>query len=197
MLIGGIPALIQLRSTVKLRRAKFINKIINITRFDKELTKAMYTIEETDNWYDENFHNGNNIDVSYNICRLLSYFDYICYLYISKNISYKEFRTLKYRVTVIFKSLSAKTYLWNIYHYSMKKMNVECSFINLIDYGIKNNILTKEFKENSTDLYKNIYSKWQNEIIDTDHVSVPDTKFPGVVKKLLTLHRPQVRKSTK
>jgi len=153
--IGGFFALIQWCSSIKLRRAKFINKIINITRFDEGISKTMLIIDydENNNWYDDDFHNSDTA-LEYQIDKLLSYIDYVCYLYSEEIISYNEFIVLEYKVTRICCSNSVQEYLWNLYHYSKIKMNVYCSFINLIDYGIKNKILPDNFKENCTDLFK-------------------------------------------
>ena len=153
--IGGLVAIIQWCSSIKLRRAEFIDKIINITRFDEGISKTMLIIDydENNNWYNDKFHNKNK-ELEYQIDKLLAYIDYVCYLYNEEIISYNEFIVLEYKVTRICSSLSARTYLWNLYHYSKIRMNAVCSFINLINYGIINKILPNDFKENCTNLYK-------------------------------------------
>jgi len=151
MSTGGIFALIQWNSAKRLKRAEFIDKIINITRFDKEIPHTMHTIEFAEKWYNKDFSHS---DLQPKIDKLLSYIDYICYLYSSRNISRAEFKILKYKIAEICHSTSCRAYLWNLYHYSKKKLGTDCSFIYLIEYGLKNKHLPIEFKENSTDLYE-------------------------------------------
>jgi len=57
-----------------------------------------------------------------------------------KIISNCELRTLRYEIIRICISPSAQAYLWNLCHFS-KRMETECSFINIINYGIKNKII--------------------------------------------------------
>jgi hypothetical protein len=150
VLIGAIFALIQWNSTIRLRRAEFIDKIINIIRFDKEMAETLYTIDYYPFWYDVNFHK--NRDFEYKIDKVLSYFDYICYLYSTKNIGNNEFKILKYRISRICMSPSTQAYLWNLYHFS-NKFGRECSFTHIINYGIKNKLIKQEFTSNSINLF--------------------------------------------
>jgi hypothetical protein len=72
VLIGGIFALFQWNSTIKLRKAEFIDKIINIIRFDKEMAETIYIIDYDLFWYNENFHkNENNENLEYKIDKVL------------------------------------------------------------------------------------------------------------------------------
>jgi len=122
--IGGFFALIQWNSTIKLKRAEFIDKIISIVRFDKEMAQTLYTIDYDLFGYDENFHE--NRELEYKIDKVLSYFDYICYLYSTKNIGNNDF---------------------------LSELERECPFMHIINYGIENNIIKKEFISNSEDLF--------------------------------------------
>jgi hypothetical protein len=149
--LGGWFALIQWHSTVKLRKAEFVDKIINIIRFDKEMAETLYKIDYGVFLYDEFFHK--NRDLEYEVDKVLSYFDYICYLYNTKNIGNDEMKILKYRISRICTSHSVQAYLWNLYHFS-KKLKKECSFLNIINYGIKNKLIRKEFTNNSIDLFE-------------------------------------------
>ena len=150
VLIGGVFALIQWNSTTKLRKAEFIDNIINKIRFDKEMAETLYTIDYDHFRYNENFQNKR--DLEYKVDKVLSYFDYICYLYSTKNIGNTEFKILKYRISRICSSPSINEYLWNLYHFS-RKSNNECSFMHLINYCIKNKLIKDEFINNSTDLF--------------------------------------------
>jgi hypothetical protein len=151
MVIGGIFALFQWNSARKLKNAEFIDKIINQIRFNSDMAKTMYKIDYGPDWYTEDFHN-NKSDIEYQIDKLLSYIDYICYLYYMKNISNNEFNIFKYEINRICISSSVQAYLWNLYHFS-KRNKTYCSFTYLISYGIKSKIFEKDFKENNNDLY--------------------------------------------
>jgi hypothetical protein len=88
----------------------------------------------------------------------LSYFDYICYLYKSGNITEKEFVILKYRIKRIFLSPCVKNYLWNLYQFS-KKFKVCCSFQHLIDYGFETGLIDFSKSMNEKD---SRYKKYLN-----------------------------------
>jgi hypothetical protein len=151
--IGGIFALCQWKSSVKIKRVDFINQINERIRFDKKFAETLYTIEYGEDWYD--FHSKSNSEEEKNrkkekefkFDKVLSYLDYICYLKKTKNISKREFEIFKYRINRVCISRSTKKYLWNLMQFS-KKNNADCTFQYLIDYGIDNKLFPKDFKDN-------------------------------------------------
>jgi tagatose-1,6-bisphosphate aldolase non-catalytic subunit AgaZ/GatZ len=147
--IGGGFALFKWTSSLKIKRAEFVEKIINKIRFNDEMQKIMYLIDYNGEWYSNKFHKS---EMEKSIDKLFSYFDYVCYLYKRKIINANDFKIPRYEIHRVCTSISSRAYLWNIYHFS-KKINVECSFQNLIDYAIKNRLMDKCFKKNNTDLY--------------------------------------------
>jgi hypothetical protein len=155
VMIGGIPALIQWHSGIKVKRAEFLEKIISKLRFDEEIIETMYMIDYNYAWYNENFHN-NKMGPEKSIDKLLSYFDYICYLEKIKNITQKEFVIIKYEVNRILNSPCVENYLWNLYHFSIRN-NTHCSFTNLIDHGIKNGRIDKIEFYNKNNIKYNKY----------------------------------------
>lgn len=144
--ISGCFIYFQWRKSLKTKRAEFINQIIEKLRFDEKMAKIMYIVDYNQNWYNYSFH-GSNIE--FDIDKLFSYINYICYLKFSDNISDDEFNILKYEVNRICISKSSQCYLWNLYHFAIKNQST-CSFPDLIDYGIKNNLLHKDFKTNTS-----------------------------------------------
>jgi len=145
--LGGFFAYIQWRKSINLKCSEFINQIIEKLRFDKDMAKALYLIDYKENWYNENFHGGN--DQEFLIDKLLSYLSYICYLIKSKNITRKEIKILDYELHRACECLSVQAYLWNLYWWSKQKNSV-CSFQYLIDYGLTQNIILKtDFKKDS------------------------------------------------
>ena len=152
MAIGSFFALIQWNSSIKIRRTEFLDEIINKLWFDVDMAKTMHMIDNNPNWYTENFHK-NYSELGYQIDKLLSYFDFICYLRFIKNLSLNEFSVIRYEIDRTCASPSVQAYLWNLYHLS-NEIEAGCSFMYIIDYGIKEEIIDKDFKNNNEDLFK-------------------------------------------
>jgi hypothetical protein len=157
MAIGSIFALIQWNSSIKIRRTEFLDEIINKLWFDANMAKTMHIIDNNPNWYAEDFHKSYS-DLGYQIDKLLSYFDFICYLHFIKNLSINEFSVIKYEIDRTCASPSVQAYLWNLYHFS-NKIEAGCSFMYIIDYRNKKKIMDKEFKDNNENLF-NKYLKF-------------------------------------
>jgi len=150
--IGGIFAGIQWNASNRIKKAEFIEQIIEKLRFDKDMAIVMYKIDYGDSWYNDDFHNG-NADSEFEIDKLLSYLSYICYLKETRNISENEFKVLQYEVLRVCSSFDVQSYLWNLYHFS-KKFNTKCSFEYLISYGIKHSIFNENFQNDKNSIYK-------------------------------------------
>ena len=151
MAIGSIFALFQWNSSIRVRRTEFLDEIINKLWFDQNMAKTMYIIDNNPNWYTEDFHKCYS-EMGYQIDKMLSYFDFICYLYNIKNISFNEFNVIKYEIDRTCASPSVQAYLWNLYHFS-NKIEAGCSFMYIINYGIKADIINKDFKNNNESLF--------------------------------------------
>lgn len=150
---GYLLVFCQWKKSIIIRRAEFINQIIEKLRFDERLSKIMYDVEYNNNWYGDKFHQS---ALEQAVDNYFSYLDYICYLKRTGNISDEEFEIFKYIIHRACKSSSSKKYLWNLFQFS-KKNNAPCSFQYLIDYGIESASLPKDFKEN-----KGLYDKTLN-----------------------------------
>ncbi|MDR0991760.1 MAG: hypothetical protein LBL87_02530 [Ruminococcus sp.] len=142
IIIGGIFALLQYRKSIQLRRAEFLNQIIEKLRFDDEIVKTMYTIDYDQNWYNESFHESG--EKEFLMDKLLSYLSYICYLISQHNITKDESSILEYELRRVCESKSVQSYLFNLYHFS-KHRNSLCSFEYLINYGHKEKIISDDF----------------------------------------------------
>lgn len=152
--LGGGFALCQWRKSIKVQRADFIGKLLEKIIDDKDLQETRNLIDYEQQWYNKDFHNNSELERS--IDKLFRYMDHICYLEQTGNISSKEFKIFQYDVHRICVSCSAQAYLWNLYHFSQKN-KAECSFLHIIDYGIENKLLPKDFKSN-----KSLYDKCLN-----------------------------------
>ena len=157
MAIGSIFALVQWNSSIKIRRTEFLDEIINKLWFDENMARTMHIIDNNSNWYTEDFHKSYS-DMAYQIDKLLSYFDFICYLHFIKNLSSVELGVIRYEIDRTCASPYVQAYLWNLYHFS-NKIEAGCSFMYIIDYGIKEKIIDKEFKSNNENLF-NKYMKF-------------------------------------
>lgn len=151
--IGGAFIYWQWRNSIRIRRAEFINQILEKLRFDRDLTSTVYIVDYNQKWYNSSFHNS---DLERSIDKLFCYMDYICYLKSTRNISTTEFKIFQYEIHRTCISISSQVYLWNLYHFS-KKNNTDCSFQYLINYGIKSKLMPKDFKSN-----RSLYPKYLN-----------------------------------
>ena len=150
--IGGVFAGVQWNVSNKIKRAEFINIIIEKLRFDKDMAQTMYKIDYGESWYSDDFHNGNS-DLEFEIDKLLSYLSYICYLKKTKNISKEEFKVLQYEIIRVCSSFDVQSYLWNLYHFSIKH-DSKCSFEYLVSYGLDNKIFDVRFLSSSISIYE-------------------------------------------
>jgi len=157
MAIGSIFALFQWNSSIKIRRTEFLDEIINKLWFDENMARTMHMVENSPGWYTEDFHK-NYSDLGYKVDKLLSYFDFICYLHYIKNLSLNEFNVIRYEIDRTCASPSVQAYLWNLYHFS-NEIEAGCTYMYIIDYGIKEKIINSEFKSNNENLF-NKYLKF-------------------------------------
>ena len=157
MAIGSIFALFQWNSSIKVRRTEFLDDIINKLWFDENMARTMHLIDNNPNWYTEDYHK-NYTDLGYQMDKLLSYFDFICYLHFIKNLKENEFSVIRYEIDRTCASPSVQAYLWNLYHFS-NKIEAGCSYMYIIDYGIEEKIISKDFKTNNDSLF-NKYLKF-------------------------------------
>jgi len=166
MAIGGIFALIQWNSTIKVRRSEFLDKILNKLIFDPEMIEAMNIIDydfKENEWYNKNFYNS---ELERKIDKYLSFIDYILYLRKLKNIRSEEFNVIENEIIRIFISSQLQEYLWNLYHFGRTNKE-KCPYIRIIDYGIKKEYFYKEFKYDK-DLFSSILSDKDKLLTNTD-----------------------------
>jgi hypothetical protein len=142
---GGVTGLIQWGSSIRTRKAEFVDRIFDKFRSDK-INDTMYFIEYNRQWYNKQFHNGDK-ELERSVDELLSWLNYICYLKSTGNISDTEFKLFQYKINRTCKSRDIQTYLWNLFHFS-KKNGTDSSFQYLIEYGISSGIFDTDFKSN-------------------------------------------------
>ena len=150
--VGGVFALMQWVNMNKIKRAEFINQIIEKLRFDKEMVETMYMIDYDLTWYNQDFH-GTESELEYKVDKILSYLSYICYLESTGNIKKREFGVFKYELNRTCKSPCVQNYLWNIYHFSIENESL-CPFEYLINFGFDEKIIDKEFLNKFSNNFK-------------------------------------------
>ncbi len=127
--IGFSFTIYQIKQSNKVKQAEFINKLLENIRFNDNISKAVYTIDYSNNWYNKEFHIKH--DIEKNIDAYFSQSDYVCYLYQERLLSKNDFSIFEYHISRIYKNYQCLHYLWNLYHWS-KKNNTKCAFNNLI-----------------------------------------------------------------
>jgi hypothetical protein len=94
--IGGLFAFFQWRKNISLRRADYINVLIEKIRTDDIIKEIFYMIEYSQqHWYNEKFHQS-TLEVKVDKC--LSYFSYICYLKAMCLITKREYKFFEYEI---------------------------------------------------------------------------------------------------
>ena len=151
---GGIFAWFQWRKSNKLKRAEFLDQIIQKLRFDEEFVETIYSIDYETFSYNDKFQTPDN-PVQMKVDKLLSYLDYICYLRENRIIKEKEFSPNRYIITRVCCNEDICCYLWNLYHFS-HSFQKDCSFEYLIKYCLKKGLFVPEvFKDPSCECFKN------------------------------------------
>lgn len=152
VIIGGIFAYYQWRRSVSLKRASYINELTEKIRSDSDIKDCIYLFDYDTDWYSAQFHGDEELELK--IDKTLSYFSYICYLKRQRIISKREFKFFQYEVERILMNPGVQDYFFNLYHFAAK-FNVPFTFVYLLDYGKKNNLLTDGFFDNEA--YKTNY----------------------------------------
>lgn len=142
VVIGGIFAFIRWQKNSQVKRAEYINELVERIHTDKDIKKVLKYIEYDEKWYTYEFHGSGKLEEK--VDKTFSYFSYICYLGEMKLISKKEFDFFRYKLNRILKNKQVKDYLYNLYHYS-SQLDVPITFKYLFDYGKKCEFFEEDF----------------------------------------------------
>lgn len=142
IVIGGAFAYRKWSTSLKIKRAEYINALIEKIRSDDFIRDIIYMIDYGKIWYTQKFHNSGELEnrVDYT----LSYFSYICYLKSQGIIKNKEFDFLKYDIDRTLMNPQVIDYFYNLYHFS-SKFDSPMSFIYLFDYAKMKGFLRTDF----------------------------------------------------
>ncbi len=148
--IGGCFTYYQWKKSNALKRAEYINDLIEKTRVDENIRTVMSKIDYGKLRYDKDFHNGGDLEKKIDLT--LAYFSYICYLKKQKLITSNEFIFFHYGVSRILQNSEVKNYLYNLYHFS-NKFQKPMSFQYLFDYGKENKFFEEDFLNSNSKNY--------------------------------------------
>src|SRR5574344_2668387 len=95
-IISGIIFYLQWKKSISMKRAEYVNTLIEKTHSDSDISEIMYLFEYGRTWYTGEFHNGGEIERK--IDKTLFYYSYICYLYDRNLITKKEFNFCMYEI---------------------------------------------------------------------------------------------------
>lgn len=107
--VGVIIALIQLYEKNVLKRTEFVTKILENLIGNENFKIPIYKIEYDEEWFD-NDHFVDNSEESF-FDSYLSYLNYSCFLYNTKQIKEKEFLIFQYYLNSLFCSKSFLEYI--------------------------------------------------------------------------------------
>ena len=108
VILGGIFGYYQWRKSVLLKRAGYINDLIEKIRTDEYIKDVVYMFDYNKKWYYESFNQSGELELK--VDKTLSYFSYICYLKRQKIITDKEFDFFKYEVERILMNQQVQDY---------------------------------------------------------------------------------------
>jgi len=158
LIIGGIYAFFQWNSAKKLKRAEFIDKIINQTVFGASMLEPFYDIELKKKWFNRKFFEGKS-KFLYGLDKILVYCNFICYLYDKNHIEEDELKIMEYYIDTICRNSDVQAYLWNSYH---KHENQSKPYMNVIEYAAKKNIIEGDFFRKYEFASKEIKKKYKD-----------------------------------
>ena len=183
---GAAIALIQWRMSIKTSRAKYVNDLLLRVLDDEKIQRFQHIMDYTDTWYDKDFHRNEKSDISVICDRTLFTYNYVCYLYDTKEINDIELEIFKYYLLAIAHEKCLKYYFLDLYQYSIysgKKFPFThylkfCEDNNCINSNIRNEnyyyyLLSMESKENGFDNNVSIPENMKTLINETmDHLFI-------------------------
>lgn len=136
----------------KFNRAKILKDLLDELR-SGPLMEVYYEIEYSSNWYDASFHNSKEKERKFD--KFFTLINYLCHLKNRKVITNNEYNIFKYEIDRICNNEGAKTYFWNLYHFS-NEIGSKFPYNEILIYGKNNGFFKREFFSNNEN-YLNKY----------------------------------------
>ena len=143
VVIGVIFGFHTWNKSMTIKRAEYMQSLREKFYDDKDVAEIVYMADYGVDWYDTSFHGGS--DRERKVDKLLSVCEHVCYLYDNKLITRKEFDFFEYDLRRLLTNNNIVDYLFNVYHWSNKSLNVKTPFYQLIQFGKRMNYLKKDF----------------------------------------------------
>ena len=144
---GGVFAFLKWRKQTQARYSEVLRDIIYNIRVDEENRDIFYQLEYGKFKYTPDFHSS---ELEKKTDKLLTQYNYFCYLRSKKVIGKDEFAIVKYHIHRAISNIHIQNYLFNIYHFAKKVQNGadnDFSFAYLIKYGVGAGIIKENFYE--------------------------------------------------
>lgn len=153
ILVGGGFALYKWIKNNKVKRNDYLLDFFNKIRCDEDVSEMFYKIEYEENWYNSKFP-GSDLEIKMD--KALSYFNYVCYLYLKHIIDEEQFGFVKYLIVRVLQHKDIPVYLNNLKKFSHETLSEKTtktptkddknfSFRYLLEYGIKAGYLQVEY----------------------------------------------------
>lgn len=157
---GGVVALFQWHSSIKTRRAEYVNTLFTELNENEKIRQTLYVFyyDEQD-WYNKDFHGSDSEPV---VDDTLNYLSYICYLRESHLISKNEFEFFKYAVDQSLHSRQVKEYLYNVF-FHCQYSKTDLYFKYLFNYGKRNKFFENDFFDPENPKYR-VYLDWRKNL---------------------------------
>jgi hypothetical protein len=147
--------------------------LVEKLRGDKDISDFIYGVDYDVHWYDERVHlsfyrNEFTKEFEKKADKSLSYFSYICYLFLEKEITAKEFEVFDFELVRLAQNFEVQSYLHNLYCYAYLK-KIPLPFKYLFIYFKNNELLPDEVFKMNTKKYSKYLEYWN---FDEDKVNI-------------------------
>lgn len=160
LILGSISSLAVIVTAIfaylQWKKAKFESKVAIVANLreklfdDKNVRESLYKVDYGEYWYTPKFHEEKEPQMSFD--KLLSIFEYVCYLQNKKVIGKDESDLIRYSLEKVLRNEQVQAYLFNLYHYS-ERLGTNCSFANIIQYALENKYWDEQFKDKDWDKF--------------------------------------------
>ena len=141
------------------RRTEFVKDLIYSIRVDEENRNMFYQVEYNKFSYTKEFHGS---ETEKKLDKLLTQYNYVCYLRTKNIINDDEFGFAKYQIYHILQNQNIQKYLHFIFHHSIRvqnKIDDTFSFTYLLRYGMNEGILNESFYDANNRYYKQNFTE--------------------------------------
>lgn len=150
--IGGVYSLIQLSSVAKTKRSQKLHELSEKYLEDEAIQEAVMITSYNGNlWYSLNEDDAfPDKDVESKIDKMLTFFNYVCYLKSIHDITHKEFAFFQYDMSSVCEKAQTQLYLWDLWKVS-RLTNSVYSYRHLVAEMIEEGIIdSNKFSDDSS-----------------------------------------------